>query len=211
MRVTKHEHAALTVEKDGATLVIDPGNFTPALEGLRNVVGVVITHEHPDHWTPEQVGSILERFPGVPVFSTRAVAETADVEVSVVAPGQTAEAGPFRLEFFGGRHNEIHSSIPIVDNLGVFVDDALYYPGDSYTVPDGRDVALLAAPIGAPWLKIGEAMDFVLAVAPAHAFGTHDVPLSPQGLAMHRARLRWATEQHEGVFHELDPGDAIEI
>jgi hypothetical protein len=157
------------------------------------------------------VGSILERFPGVPVFSTRAVAETADVEVSVVAPGQTAEAGPFRLEFFGGRHNEIHSSIPIVDNLGVFVDDALYYPGDSYTVPDGRDVALLAAPIGAPWLKIGEAMDFVLAVAPAHAFGTHDVPLSPQGLAMHRARLRWATEQHEGVFHELDPGDAIEI
>ncbi|WOF21632.1 MBL fold metallo-hydrolase [Microbacterium betulae] len=211
MRVTKHEHATLRIEREGATLVIDPGGFTPPLAGLENVVGLVLTHEHPDHWTPEHVADLRDRFPGIVILATQAVADATDASVIVVRPGDTATAGPFRLEFFGGTHNEIHSSIPLVDNVGVFVDDTLYYPGDSYAVPEGRDVPLLAAPVGAPWLKIGEAMDFVLAVGPREAFGTHDVPLSREGLGMHRARLRWATEQGGGVFHDLDAGEAIEV
>ncbi|MGC5075433.1 hypothetical protein, partial [Escherichia coli] len=67
-----------------------------------------------------------------------------------VHPGDTLDLGPFHLEFFGGKHAEIHSSIPIVDNVGVLVNDAFFYPGDSYTVPKGAHVALLAAPVGAP-------------------------------------------------------------
>ena len=78
-------------------------------------------------------------------------------------------------------------------------------------MPTGVDVAMLAAPIGAPWLKIGEAMDFVLEVAPRAAFGTHDGTLSPAGLRMHRDRLAWATAQGGGTFHELDAGDTIDI
>ena len=77
----------------------------------------------------------------------------------------------------------------------MLIDAALYYPGDSYAVPEGVDVRVLAAPVGAPWLKIGEAMDFVLAVAPREAFGTHDSTLSSAGLGMHRDRLAWAAEQ----------------
>ena len=73
------------------------------------------------------------------------------------------------------------------------------------------DVRLLAAPIGAPWLKIGEAMDFVLAVAPRRAFGTHDMTLSRIGLDMHRARLKWATEQGGGEFLELEPGEGADL
>ncbi|GLJ59933.1 MULTISPECIES: MBL fold metallo-hydrolase [Microbacterium] len=210
MRVTKHEHAALRIEKDGATLVVDPGSFTAALPDISDLAGIVITHEHPDHWTPEHLAALRARHPSAPVFTTRAVAAQLDGDAVVVASGDSATAGPFRLSFHGGVHNEIHSSIPLVENIGVFVDDLLYYPGDSYALP-GREVPLLAAPIGAPWLKIGEAMDFVLAVAPRAAFGTHDVPLSAQGLAMHRGRLRWATEQGGGVFHDLDAGDAIDV
>jgi hypothetical protein len=93
----------------------------------------------------------------------------------------------------------------------VFVNDEFYYPGDSYAVPSDRTVSLLAAPVGAPWLKIGEAMDFVLAVAPRRAFGTHDMTLSVVGRDMGRARLRWATEQGGGEFLALDPGDATDM
>jgi hypothetical protein len=71
------------------------------------------------------------------------------------------------MTFHGGRHSVIHSSIPVIDNVGVLVNDAFYYPGDSYAVPEGVDVA--RRPIGAPWLKIGEAIDFVLAVKPRRA------------------------------------------
>jgi L-ascorbate metabolism protein UlaG (beta-lactamase superfamily) len=190
---------------------VDPGSFSPELGELENVAGVVVTHEHADHWTPENLARIVREFPGVPVFGTRAVAASAPVEVAVVTPGDERTAGPFALRFFGGTHNEIHSSIPLVDNVGVLVNETLYYPGDSYAVPDDVDVQVLAAPAGAPWLKIGEAMDYVLAIKPRHAFGTHEMTLSAAGTAMHFARLAWATEQNGGEFHPLAPGDALDI
>jgi L-ascorbate metabolism protein UlaG (beta-lactamase superfamily) len=212
MRVTKHEHAALRVDDHGQTLLIDPGSFTLPLNDLSRLVGIVLTHEHPDHWTPEHLDRILRDAPGTPIFGPEGVARAAsDYDITVVAPGDTVSVGDFTLRFFGGRHAEIHSSIPIIDNVGVLIDDELYYPGDSYAVPEGVAVGTLAAPLGAPWLKIGEAMDFVLAVKPRRSFGTHDMTLSMIGATMHRARLQWATEQNGGEFFELAPGDSIEV
>ena len=212
MRVTKHEHACIRLDSEGKTLLIDPGAFTLPLEDLTDLVGVVLTHEHPDHWTPKQLDQILADAPGTPIMGPAGLAAAAsDYDISIVAPGETVDVGPFRLEFFGGTHSVIHESIPVIDNVGVLVNDAFYYPGDSYAVPEGRDVALLAAPVGAPWLKIGDAMDYVLAVAPRRAFGTHDMTLSRIGLDMHRDRLRWATEQNDGEFLVLEPGEATDV
>ena len=212
MRITKHEHAALRIDDHGQTLLIDPGSFTLPLDELQRLVGVVITHEHPDHWTPEHLDRILRDAPGTPVFGPAGVVRAAEgYEITEVAPGDTVTVGDFTLRFFGGVHAEIHSSIPLIDNVGVLVDDELYYPGDSYAVPEGVEVQTLAAPLGAPWLKIGDAIDFVLAVTPRRAFGTHDMTLSVIGSTMHRGRLTWATEQNGGEFFELDPGDELEV
>lgn len=210
--MTKYEHAALRVDIGGSALIIDPGSFTTPLEDLNEVVGVVITHEHPDHWTAEHLDRILKATGGVPIFAPEGVARAASgYDITVVSPGDTVALDPFTLEFFGGRHEVIHSSIPVVDNVGVLVNDAFYYPGDSYAVPKGADVQLLAAPVGAPWLKIGDAMDYVLAVKPRHAFGTHDMTLSVAGRDMGRARLQWAVEENGGTFVALDPGDGVDI
>jgi len=212
MRVTKHEHAALRIDESGDTLIVDPGSFTTPLDDLGDVVAVVITHQHPDHWTSGHLDRILRAAPGTPIFAPAGVAELAgDYDVTVVSPGDAVEVGRFRLRFFGGDHAVIHASLPPVQNVGVLVNDRLYYPGDSYAVPDGVEVDALAAPLGAPWLKVGEAMDFVLAVQPRRAFGVHDMTLSVIGRDMHRQRLRWATEQHGGEFFDLDPGDTIDL
>lgn len=212
MRVTKFEHATLTLSEAGKTIVIDPGSFTTPLTELKDVVAIVLTHEHPDHWTPDHLDRLLKAFPGTPIYGPEGVVKAAaGYDVSTVHPGDTLDIEPFHLEFFGGEHAVIHESIPVVDNVGVLVNDALYYPGDSYAVPTGASVRLLAAPIGAPWLKIGEAMDFVLAVAPRQAFGTHDMTLSVIGRGMARSRLRWATEQGGGEFLELEPGESTDI
>jgi L-ascorbate metabolism protein UlaG (beta-lactamase superfamily) len=212
MRVTKHEHAALLVESNGKSLVVDPGAYTNPFTDLRDVVGIVITHEHADHWTAEHLDRILKQTGPLPIYAPAGVAAAASgYDITVVAPGDRITVDPFTLEFFGGRHAVIHESIPVIDNVGVLIDDAFYYPGDSYAVPEGRDVALLAAPVGAPWLKIGEAMDFVLAVAPRRAFGTHDMTLSVIGRSSGRDRLRWATEQGGGEFLELEPGDRADL
>lgn len=211
MRVTKFEHATLTLTEAGRTLVIDPGSFTTPLTDLEDVVGIVITHEHVDHWTPDHLDRLLKAYPGTPIYGPEGVVKAAaGYDVTAVHPGDTLELDPFRLEFFGGRHAVIHESIPVIDNVGVLVDDEFYYGGDAYTVP-GVPVGLLAAPIGAPWLKIGEAMDYVLAVAPRHAFPVHDMTLSVAGKDMGAARLAWATEQGGGTFQVLQPGESVDL
>lgn len=212
MRVTKHEHACLRLESEGRTLIIDPGSFTLPLHDLRKVAAVVLTHEHPDHWTPEHLGRVRDAFPEAVLYGPEGVAAAAaGFDIVTVAPGEAVTVEPFELRFFGGRHNVIHESIPVIDNVGVLVNGEFYYPGDSYAVPEGVDVKLLAAPIGAPWLKIGEAMDFVLAVGPERAFGTHDMTLSRIGLEMHRQRLAWATAQGGGEFLALEPGESTDL
>jgi L-ascorbate metabolism protein UlaG (beta-lactamase superfamily) len=212
MRLTKFEHAALLLEQTGRKLFIDPGMFTTPITDAANTVAVVITHEHPDHWTPEQLRRILDASPDAVVYGPEGVVKAAgDVAVTRVDPGDSVEAGPFSLRFFGGRHAVIHSSIAVVDNVGVLVNDVLYYPGDSFAVPEGIEVDTLAVPAGAPWMKIAEAMDYVLEVKPRRAFPTHEMVLSVAGKNMSNDRLGWATAQGGGEFFALQPGDSLDL
>ena len=210
MKVTKYEHSTLLVSIGDDNLIVDPGIYL-SLADFSGVLAVVITHEHQDHWSPDQLNRILERSPEARILGPAGVAKAAaDFEVEVVKAGDTIEIGPFSLTFFGEKHALIHESIPVPDNVGVLINDELYYPGDSYTIPDVA-VGTLAAPLGAPWLKIGEAMDFVLAVAPERAFYAHDMTLSVAGKTSHIERLKWATEQGEGIFHTLEVGESLDV
>jgi L-ascorbate metabolism protein UlaG (beta-lactamase superfamily) len=212
MRVTKQEHACLILEAAGKVLVVDPGSFTTALVGLNNVVGIVITHEHGDHWTSDQLTHLLERNPDATVYGPEGVALAAtDFDVTVVRGGDSVEIDPFTLRFFGEKHAVIHESIPVVDNVGVLINDSLYYAGDSFTVPEDVSVDVLAAPVGAPWLKIGETIDFVLAVKPRRAFPTHEMLLSTAGKSLGGDRIKWAVEQGGGEYVGLEPGQSLDL
>ena len=212
MRLTKFEHAGLLLEQDGRKLFLDPGNFTSPLTDTANAVAIVITHEHPDHWTPEQLNRVLDLSPEAKIYAPEGVAKAAaDFDITVVRPGDTVDAGPFTLRFFGGRHAVIHESIPVVDNVGVLVNEQVYYAGDSFFVPEEVEVDVLAAPAGAPWMKISETMDYVLAVKPKRAFPIHEMVLSRAGKDMANGRLKWATEQNGGEFFPLEPGDSLDL
>jgi L-ascorbate metabolism protein UlaG (beta-lactamase superfamily) len=212
MKLTKYEHACLVIEKAGSVLVVDPGSFTMPLSDLDDVVGIVITHEHADHWTPEQLARLLDRNPEVRIIGPSGVAAAAtEVTVEVVSAGDEIEVGPFTLKFFGEQHAVIHESIPVIDNLGVLVEESLYYGGDSYTVPEGIEVDTLAAPAGAPWLKVGEVMDYVLEVKPKRVFPVHEATLSQIGRNMVNGRLEWAAQQGGGELFVLEAGESSEI
>ncbi|MDQ1549581.1 MAG: hypothetical protein QOD27_1239 [Microbacteriaceae bacterium] len=212
MRVNKLEHACLIIEDAGKTLIVDPGAFTTPVVGTNNVVGIVVTHEHGDHWTDDQLKRIIERNPDAQIFGPAGFAAAATgFDVTVVNGGDTQTVGPFTLRFFGEKHAVIHSSIPVIDNVGVMVNDTLYYPGDSFTIPEGVAVDTLAVPVGAPWLKISEVIDYVEAVKPRRSFPTHEMVLSVAGKQISNERVRVATENGGGEFFPLEPGQSIDL
>jgi L-ascorbate metabolism protein UlaG (beta-lactamase superfamily) len=184
MKLMKYEHACFTIEKDGQILVVDPGGFTTDFIAPSGVAGIVVTHQHGDHFDHDQLASIIDKNPDAIVIAHPSI--TAQIEAFTthsVLPNDRFTIGPFALRFFGGEHAIIHQTIPAIPNIGVLVNDLLYYPGDSFVVPD-VSVDTLALPAGAPWMKAGEAMDFLVTVTPRLAFPTHDAILSDNGNAI---------------------------
>ncbi|MEY4451763.1 MAG: hypothetical protein RLZZ380_884 [Actinomycetota bacterium] len=211
MKVTKLEHATLVLEKDGKTLILDPGFYTRPMDGYQNVVAIIITHNHDDHVHEDQIARIVKDNPDVVVLGTKEVADRlSSFGAKPVYHGDFHQLGPFTAEFFGDLHIEIHRSIPLIQNCGVMINDVLYYPGDSYTQPD-RKVKYLACPSSAPWLKIGDVMDFVSAVKPENCFPTHNIHLSEQGHQLNNSRIEQVTTSSGGYFFYLETGDSIEV
>ena len=58
MKLTKYEHACFTIEAEGKLVVVDPGAFTTDLGTPENVVAIVVTHEHPDHFDVNALGAL---------------------------------------------------------------------------------------------------------------------------------------------------------
>lgn len=211
MKVTKLEHATLVFEKDGKTLILDPGFYTRPMDEYRDVVAIVITHNHDDHVHEDQIDRILKGNPDAIILGTQEVAERlAPRKVLSVHHGDFHEIGPFTAEFFGSMHIEIHRSIPLIQNCGVFINDTLFYPGDNYVTPD-RPVPYLACPASAPWLKIGDVMDYIAQVKPERCFPTHNIHLSEWGNQLNNGRIRGAAEENGGVFEYHLPGESFYI
>lgn len=185
MKLTKFAHACFTVTKDDATIIVDPGNWSTNIEGLTNVIAVVITHEHADHFGPQQIEAISSEFPSATVYAYAGITTgITQLPTHPVSAGDTIEVGPFTLAFYGGNHATIHPSFAPVANLGVMINNTLYYPGDSFALPQ-VSVQTLALPVSAPWMKISEAMDFCSAInASSLVFPTHDAILSDVGKAL---------------------------
>jgi L-ascorbate metabolism protein UlaG (beta-lactamase superfamily) len=211
MRLTKHEHACFVVTSGADSLVVDPGSYTLPLTELGGVVAIVITHEHADHWSSEQLDRIVDRNPEARIFGPAGVAAAASgYSVETVTDGDRLEVGSFSLAFYGAVHAVIHETIPVVDNVGVLINDLVYYAGDSFTVPP-VEVNTLAVPIGAPWLKISEVMDYVNEIKPKRAFGTHEMVLSVIGKNLSHGRIENVTKLNGGEYFPLEPGESLDV
>jgi L-ascorbate metabolism protein UlaG (beta-lactamase superfamily) len=211
MKITKHGHACLEVLIDSQTLIIDPGSYTEELTSLGNVVAVVITHKHDDHCDEAKIAKIKKDNPNLQIFGTSEVAaRLSGLNVTTVYHGDYYEVGSFRLEFYGDMHQIIHESIPLIQNTAVLVNSDLYYAGDSYTPPDVK-VKALACPTSAPWLKIGDVMDYLKEVKPAICFPTHNALLSQLGHDLNNSRVKQVTEENGGEFRYLEVGQSLEL
>ncbi|MDR9362531.1 MAG: MBL fold metallo-hydrolase [Microbacteriaceae bacterium] len=206
MKITKLTHACLKLENNSYRIWIDPGNFTKDFLPEK-AEAVIITHLHDDHCHQPNIEKLLELNPDTKIFSTAEVKEKLEgLDVTVVQHGDLFELDGFSLEFFGDLHQEIHHSIPLVQNTAVMVNKQFYYPGDSYTPPEYRP-EMLAVPASAPWLKIADVIDYLNLVKPKKAFPTHNALLSEIGHNLQNSRIQQIVEDQKGEFRYLQPGD----
>ncbi|MBO7934565.1 MBL fold metallo-hydrolase [Streptomyces sp. S9] len=181
MKLTKKTHACVRLEKDGRTLVIDPGAFSEEDAAVGADV-VLVTHEHPDHFSEERLRAAMEAHPGTEIWTLRSVADRISAafpgRVHTVGHGDTFTAAGFDVQVHGELHAVIHPDIPRIANVGYLVDGGrVFHPGDALTVPD-HAVETLMLPVMAPWSKISEVIDYVREVKPERAYDVHDALLT---------------------------------
>ena len=211
MELTKYGHSCIRIEEGERALAIDPGVFSDVPEALDGATAVLITHEHTDHVDAETIRRAAGRDSRMRIFAPAPVTETlADLgeQVVTVGPGESFEAAGFPVRTFGGQHALIHPTIPVVPNVGYLVEDAVYHPGDALIVPP-VPVAVLFAPVHAPWSKTSEVIDFVVAVRAPRAVGIHDALLSEAGRGIVEGHLTRIGAEHGIEYFALANDDQL--
>lgn len=175
VRLRKLGHCCLLLEEAGSRLLVDPGCFSAGFEGLTGLDGVLITHIHEDHLDAGRMGALLERNPDARVVCDEASAgplAERGVTAQVVHAGDQLDLG-VPIAVYGREHAVIHPDLPSVPNVGYLVANRFFYAGDAFTVP-GIPVEVLAVPVGAPWMRMSEAVDWLRTLRPRVAVPVHD-------------------------------------
>lgn len=185
MKITKFGHCCLLVEEAGLRILTDPGVYSTAQNGVKNIDLVLITHEHQDHLHVESLKIVLQNNPEAKVITNTAVSKILEKEgitFTILEDGQDLTERGVLFEGFGKLHALMHSSLTPVQNTGYFIAGRLFYPGDALTNPH-KKVEILALPVSGPWLKLSEAIDYALELKPQVCFAVHDGILKDTGLA----------------------------
>lgn len=213
MELVKYTHSCVRISDGDRALVIDPGTFSEVETALAGAHAVLVTHEHPDHVDLDALTAVARADPDLRVWTPGPVAALlSDIgdRVTTVEAGDIVTAGGFGVRVFGGQHALIHRTVPVVANVGYLVAETVYHPGDAFDVPD-VSVPTLLVPMHAPWSKIAEVLDYVIAVRPQQAFPIHDALLSDAGLGVVGAHLDRIAKAYGVAYRRLTPGDSTPV
>ncbi|MBH1933908.1 MBL fold metallo-hydrolase [Streptomyces sp. AV19] len=214
MKLTKHGHACVRLEKDGRSLVIDPGGFTEE-DAAVGADALLVTHEHPDHFDEDRLRRALDANPAAELWTLRSVADQVAAafpgRVHTVGEGDAFTAAGFDVQVHGQLHAVIHPDIPRITNVGYLLDGTVFHPGDALTVP-GRPVDTLMVPVMAPWNRVADVIDYIREVAPRRAIDIHDALLTDLARPVYDRMLGPAGPGVGGAGHaRLAAGESMEL
>jgi L-ascorbate metabolism protein UlaG (beta-lactamase superfamily) len=211
MELTHFGHSCLLANfksdsGEGTAVLFDPGNFSHGFEGITGLSAILITHQHPDHADTERLPALVDANPQATLYADPQTAAQLGEPWRAVHVGDEFSVGHLTVRGVGGRHAVIHPEIPVIDNISYLVGDGSHaarfmHPGDALFTP-GEPVDVLATPAAAPWMKISEAVDYLRAVAPAHAVPIHQAIIDPNARGIYYGRLAEMTSTDFQVLSE---------
>lgn len=216
MKLTKFTHSCVRLENKGKVLVLDPGNFSEVDEALDGADYLLVTHAHPDHFHGETVLPLIKANPDLIIYAPAAVVETIkdavpDAKVTEAEAETSFELDGFSIKTFGGQHALIHPLVKTIDNFGYLINDKVYHPGDSLIVPHGLTVEHALAPIHAPWNKMSEVIDFVIALGAKKVYPIHNGLINENGHGIIENQITNFAKKYGSEYQHLDTRENIEL
>lgn len=215
MRIHKLKHCCLVIDlksKDGKArrILVDPGIYSvEEHDRIKHADIVLITHEHADHFHIESLKALVKRAPDVSIVTdlgVGAILAKEGIEHHVMEHGNSIDLKGVHIEAFGKDHAILHKSLPMMSNIGFFIENKLFFPGDAFTDPK-KSIDVLALPVAGPWMKISEAIDYALELKPRVAFPVHD---AGRGASTHR--IPDMILNKNGIeFIKLEEGGELEL
>lgn len=188
MKITKHAQSCLLVESANTKILIDPGVFVTEKEkydinNFTEIDAIIITHQHSDHFSPENLELIIANNPNVPIFTTRSVRSLFEKpNVKVICDQGVVQVKNITITGVTSKHGPVPNGTPTPEVIGVLINDGsttFYDPSDSIELFATADV--VAEPIcGVVVMDIQKAKEEALRTQPKIVFPIHfDNPAFP--------------------------------
>ena len=94
-----------------------------------------------------------------------------------------------KIEVRSGQHGVIYDEPPRPSNNAYLIGGTILHPGGC-RAPHPRSPRALLVPIGAPWLKLAEAIDYLRFARPVVAIPIHHQGLAAANHMLHSALLQ---------------------
>ncbi len=181
MKITKFGHCCLLVKDADSTLLIDPGCYSNPSDGLK-LDAIFITHQHADHMDMNLLKNIRSQNPNAPIYTCQDVKEILEKEgipAHALQEGEITSIKKTHVKTIGKEHAILYQKCPCM-NHGFLISNRFFFPGDALTLPN-QEIEILALPVAGPWLKLSDAIEYVLTVKPKKSFPVHDGGLKTPG------------------------------
>lgn len=164
MKVKKFPQSHLVLEKDGKTLVIDPGYITFEkgfkVSDFQGADLYLITHQHGDHLGPETIKEVVGT---KPVFGNSDVVlklkEAGVLQAKELKNLEEAEVEGFKIKAVDLPHFK-KEGFEMPPNTGFLIDGVFFHPGDGDKTPDLVSPNA-AVPIAGATIDYDSALEFI--------------------------------------------------